>query len=231
MKPIIKWQTHTTEATAKVLGIELSVKSNGKGKFESTVYCSGIRPEKDHTLDTLDDGKAWCEQTLQRWIDASFEPVSEPLAEQTASVITQPTDATERLMLVEKLEEYHHSLYERWYDNHKHPYDEGAMDAVEKAINIVKQHQSWRKMPSDEKPQDMQAYNLLLKNDSSEYPTLYSVGLSRQYASGHVWVSLVESEKYIDESKILAWQPMNMPSDEFFESLEQPPSEVQDETR
>ena len=29
MKPIIKWQTHTTEATAKVLGVELSVKSNG----------------------------------------------------------------------------------------------------------------------------------------------------------------------------------------------------------
>lgn len=81
MKPIIKWQTHTTEATAKVLGVELSVKSNGKGKFESTVYCSGIRPEKDHTLDTLDDGKAWCEQTLQRWINASFEPVSEPLAD------------------------------------------------------------------------------------------------------------------------------------------------------
>lgn len=85
MKPIIKWQTHTTEATekatAKVLGIGLSVKSNGKGKFESTVYCSGMRPEKDHTFDTLDDGKAWCEQTLQRWINASFEPVSEPLAD------------------------------------------------------------------------------------------------------------------------------------------------------
>ena len=79
MKPIIKWQTHTTEATAKVLGVELSVKSNSKGKFESTVYCSGMRPEKDHTFDTLDEGKAWCEQTLQRWIDASFEPVSEPL--------------------------------------------------------------------------------------------------------------------------------------------------------
>ena len=79
MKQIIKWQTHTTEATAKVLGVELSVKSNGKGKFESTVYCSGMRPEKDHTFDTLDEGKAWCELTLQRWIDASFEPVSEPL--------------------------------------------------------------------------------------------------------------------------------------------------------
>ena len=96
-------------------------------------------------------------------------------------------------------------------------------------IGILKQHQSWRKMPSDEKPQDMQVYNLLLKNDSSEYPTLYSVGLFRQSASSHVWLSLVEAETYIDESKILAWQPMNMPSAEFFESLEQPPSEVQDD--
>lgn len=92
--------------------------------------------------------------------------------------------------------------------------------ATVNAINIVKRHQTWRKMPSDEKPQDMQAYNLLLKNDSSEYPTLYSVGLFRQYASGHVWLSLVEAETYIDESKILAWQPMNMPNDDFFESLE-----------
>lgn len=88
------------------------------------------------------------------------------------------------------------------------------------AIDIVKQHQSWRKMPSDEKPQDMQAYNLLLKNDSREYLTLYGAGLFRQYESGNVWLSLVEAETYIDESKILAWQPMNTPSDEFFESLE-----------
>lgn len=133
MKPIIKWQTHTTEATAKVLGVELSVKSNGKGKFESTVYCSGMRPEKDHTFDTLDDGKAWCEQTLQRWINASFEPVSEPLAD----------------TLIEKLEQEIESLYERWYDNHKHPYDEGAMDAVEKAINIVKQHEAESEVQDD----------------------------------------------------------------------------------
>ena len=39
----------------------------------------GLPFDKDHTFDTLDDGKAWCEQTLQRWINASFEPVSEPL--------------------------------------------------------------------------------------------------------------------------------------------------------
>ena len=61
---------------------------------------------------------------------------------QLSNVPMQPNpNAVEPLTLVEKLEEYHQSLYERWYDNHKHPYDEGAMDAVEKAINIVKQHQ------------------------------------------------------------------------------------------
>ena len=98
-----------------------------------------------------------------------------------------------------------------------------------KVINIVKQHQTWRKMPSDEKPQDMQAYNLLLKTDSTEYPKIYSVGLFREYKSGHVWLSLVEAETYIDESDILAWQPVNMPSAEFFESPKQPPSEVQDD--
>lgn len=46
-------------------------------------------------------------------------------------------------MLIEKLERYHQSLYERWYDNHKHPYDEGAMDAVEKAIHMAKEHSEW----------------------------------------------------------------------------------------
>lgn len=129
MKPIIKWQTHTTEATAKVLGIELSVKSNGKGKFESTVYCSGMRPEKDHTFDKLDDGKAWCEQTLQRWINASFEPVSEPLSD----------------TLVEKLEKEIESL-EISFEQFAIVDDEIAMvhtatiAGLKMAINIVKQH-------------------------------------------------------------------------------------------
>ena len=139
------------------------------------------------------------------------------------------TDAVERpLTLIEKLEQ----LSDKYLNQYKYYGDNADLNcssAVDEAINIVKQHQSWRKMPSDEKPQDMQAYNLLLKNDSAEYPTLYSVGLFRQYASGHVWLSLVEAGTYIDESKILAWQPMNMPSAEFFESLKQPPSEVQDD--
>lgn len=64
---------------------------------------------------------------------------------QLSNVPMQPNpSAVERtLTLIEKLEEYHQLLYERWCDNHKHPYDEGAMDAVEKAIEIVKQHSDW----------------------------------------------------------------------------------------
>lgn len=81
MKAKLDWQTFTTNAIATFLGVELGVKYNGNGKFEATVYVKGRRPEKDHTFDTLDDGKAWCEQTLQRWINASFETVSEPLSD------------------------------------------------------------------------------------------------------------------------------------------------------
>lgn len=145
---------------------------------------------------------------------------------QLSNVLMQPKpDAVERPMaLVEKLEKER----KEWSLNPNYWMDANLIgDVFNDVIDIVKQHQSWRKMPSDEKPQDMQAYNLLLKNDSSEYPTLYSVGLFRQHASGHVWLSLVEAEKYIDESKILAWQPMSMPNDEFFENLKQPPREPQ----
>lgn len=155
-----------------------------------------------------------------------------------SNVLMQPNqNAVERPMtLVEKLDQEKSEAKDTLADISKYQHyrdlevmQGGKIAGLEIAIEIVKQHQSWRKMPSYEKPQDMQAYNLLLKNNSAEYPTLYSVGLFRQCESGHVWLSLVEAETYIDESKILAWQPMNMPSDEFFESLKQPPSEVQDD--
>ena len=137
MKPIIKWQTHTTEATAKVLGVELSVKSNGKGKFESTVYCSGMRPEKDHTFDTLDDGKAWCEQTLQRWINASFEPVSEPLSD---TLIEKLEQEVKRLLEL-KAQEKPHSLGYVFLGHH--------IAATVNAINIVKQHEAESEVQDD----------------------------------------------------------------------------------
>ncbi|VWX31310.1 hypothetical protein ENHY17A_50119 [Moraxellaceae bacterium 17A] len=149
-----------------------------------------------------------------------------------SNVLMQPKpDAVERPMtLVKKLEQKESEVSQMMQaDDAPFPYHymAGKLNGAREAIDIVKQHQTWHKMPSDEKPQDMQAYNLLLKNDSAEYPTLYSVGLFRQYASGHVWVSLVESEKYIDESKILAWQRFTYPWAEIFESLKQPPREPQ----
>lgn len=129
MKPIIKWQTHTTEAAAKVLGVELSVKSNSKGKFESTVYCSGMRPEKDHTFETLDDGKAWCEQTLQRWINASFEPVSEPLADTLIEKLEQKESEVSQMMQADDAPFPYH-------------YMAGKLNAFREIINIVKQHEA-----------------------------------------------------------------------------------------
>ena len=156
---------------------------------------------------------------------------------QLSNVPMQPNpNAVDRpLTLIEKLEQVvieHNAEFNKFIDeatDHQKVAHTAVLAGLLSAIKVAKQHQSWRKMPSDEKPQDMQAYNLLLKNDSAEYPTLYSAGLFRQYESGHVWLSLVEAEKYIDESKILAWQPMSMPSNDFFESLEQPPIEVQDD--
>ena len=99
--------------------------------------------------------------------------------------------------LIEKLEQLSDE-YLNQYMAYGGNADLNCSSAVDEAINIVKQHQTWRKMPSHEKPQDMQAYNLLLKTDSTEYPTLYSVGLFREYKSGNVWLSLVEAETYID---------------------------------
>ena len=151
---------------------------------------------------------------------------------QTASVITQPTDATEPLTLIEKLEREVKRLSElkakEKPDSLEYMFLVHHIVATVNAINIVEQHQSWRKMPSDEKPQDMQVCNLLVKNESEESPTLYDIGLYREYKGEDVWLCMTRPEEHIDPSKILAWQPMNEPSNDFFESL-QPPSEVQDD--
>lgn len=150
---------------------------------------------------------------------------------QTASVITQPTDATEPLTLIEKLEREVKRLSElkakEKPDSLEYMFLGHHIVATVNAINIVEQHQSWRKMPSDEKPQDMQVCNLLVKNESEESPTLYDIGLYREYKGEDVWLCMTRPEEHIDPSKILAWQPMNEPSNDFFESLEQPPREPQ----
>ena len=82
---------------------------------------------------------------------------------------------TQPQTLIEKLEQLEMDIADLQGAKHGlNPfYLSGKVAGIGEAINIVKQHQTWRKMPSHEKPQDMQAYNLLLKTDSTEYPTLY----------------------------------------------------------
>lgn len=121
------------------------------------------------------------------------------------------TDAVERLTLIEKLEGYHQSLYERWYDNHKHPYDEGAMDAVENAVNIVKQHSDW--ISADER----------LPNKDGKY-LVYCVG-NRELTKDRKELSIMRFNQKTKGGwfalsplfKVIYWQPI------------QPPSEVQDD--
>ncbi|MCK6158058.1 hypothetical protein KZX29_04500 [Moraxella osloensis] len=58
---------------------------------------------------------------------------------QTASVITQPTDAVERLTLIEKLEQ----LSDKYLNQYKYYGDNADLNcssAVDEAINIVRQH-------------------------------------------------------------------------------------------
>lgn len=132
--------------------------------------------------------------------------------------------------LIEKLEQLETDIVNLQGANGLNPfYLSGKVVGIGEAINIVERHQSWRKMPSDEKPQDMQVCNLLVKNESEESPTLYDIGLYEEYKGEDVWLCMTRPEEHIDPSKILAWQPMNEPSNDFFESLEQPPSEVKDD--
>ena len=132
------------------------------------------------------------------------------------------TNAVERpLTLVEKLEQE-----KQWW----HDEDENnAHRAIDDCIEIIKQHQTWRKIStSDEKPIDMQICNLLVDNESEESPTLYDIALFRKYKDEDVWLCMTRPEEHIDPSKILAWQPMDVPSDDFFNNLQLPSGEGND---
>lgn len=137
------------------------------------------------------------------------------------------------LTLIEKLEREIESL-ENSFEQFAIVDDEIAMvhtstiAGLKMAINIVKKHQPWRKMPSYEKPQDMQVCNLLVKNESEESPTLYDIALFRKYKDEDVWLCMTRPEEHIDPSKILAWQPMDVPSDDFFNNLQLPSGESND---
>ena len=64
---------------------------------------------------------------------------------QTASVITQPTEATERLTLIEKLEQKESEVSQMMQaDDAPFPYHymAGKLNAFREIVNIVKQHQA-----------------------------------------------------------------------------------------
>ena len=64
---------------------------------------------------------------------------------QTASVITQPVDATERLTLIEKLEQKESEVSQMMQaDDAPFPYYymAGQLNAIREIVNIVKQHEA-----------------------------------------------------------------------------------------
>ncbi len=64
---------------------------------------------------------------------------------QTASVITQPTEATERLTLIEKLEQKESEVSRMMQaDDAPFPYYymAGQLNAIREIVNIVKQHEA-----------------------------------------------------------------------------------------
>ena len=155
---------------------------------------------------------------------------------QLSNVPMQPKpDAVERPMtLIEKLEQEIESLENsfEWFaivDDEIAMVHTATIAGLKMAINIVKQHQTWRKIStSDEKPIDMQICNLLVDNESEESPTLYDIALFRKYKDEDVWLCMTRPEEHIDPSKILAWQPMDVPSDDFFNNLQLPSGEDND---
>ena len=155
---------------------------------------------------------------------------------QLSNVPMQPKpDAVERPMtLIEKLEQViteHNAEFNKIIKDatdHQKIAHTAVLAGLLSAIKVAKQHQTWRKMPSDEKPQDMQVCNLLVKNESEESPTLYDIALFRKYKDEDVWLCMTRPEEHIDPSKILAWQPMDVPSDDFFNNLQLPSGEGND---
>ena len=134
---------------------------------------------------------------------------------QTASVLMQPTEATERLTLIEKLEQArdNHNYYlETCGNDRDKAYHSFGKKCYQEAIDIVKQHSDW--ISVDERLPDKDGKYLVycvgnreLTKDRKEL----SIMRFNQKTKGS-WFSL--SPLF----KVAYWQPI------------QPPSEVQDET-
>ena len=122
---------------------------------------------------------------------------------QTASVITQPTGATERLTLIEKLEQEK----EWWHDDGEN----NVHRVIDDCIDIVKQHSDW--ISVDER----------LPNEDGKY-LVYCVG-NRELTKDRKELSIMRFNQKTKGGwfalsplfKVIYWQPI------------QPPSEVQDD--
>ena len=71
---------------------------------------------------------------------------------QTASVITQPVDATKRLTLIEKLEQKESEVSQMMQaDDAPFPYYymAGQLNAIREIVNIVKQHEAESEVQDD----------------------------------------------------------------------------------
>ena len=107
-------------------------------------------------FNSVEEAKEWVETIHypSALIKAGFKPVSEPLSD------TQPTDATEPLTLVERIQPILDDLMMECF---KHGFHQSEMTEAEfidysrkncvplkrEIIGILEQHQSWRKMPSE----------------------------------------------------------------------------------
>lgn len=122
---------------------------------------------------------------------------------QTASVITQPTGATERLTLIEKLEQEK----ECWHDDGEN----NVHRIIDDCIDIVKQHSDW--ISVDER----------LPNEDGKY-LVYCVG-NRELTKDRKELSIMRFNQKTKGGwfalsplfKVIYWQPI------------QPPIEVQDD--
>ena len=125
---------------------------------------------------------------------------------QTASVITQPTGATERLTLIEKLEQEVKRLLELKAQEKPHSLGYVFLGhhiaATVNAINIVKQHEAESGWVSVKTPPPKRGNYLVYTNDYRMFDCRYSDG----------W-----HKNTIGYKDILYWKPI------------QPPSEVQDD--
>lgn len=148
---------------------------------------------------------------------------------QAERVITQPTDATERLTLIEKLEQERTRLNKQANDDidvvskENHAYQVGLIGGLTNAIDIVKQNSDW--ISVDERLPDSDCYVIVYCDGGNVTKSFFTTDreylrLSRNsrytrkaYGKNSGYFAISHDDGY----KVTHWQP-----------LPQPPSEVQE---